>query len=351
MRNFILVPLYFLVFSSCLAQRTDSTLFRYQNCFNDLESILENNDSFKKAVFVTENCFMENEMHYDSFNHHINQLVEIIKLRALANPISNYHFKDSIDVQNNFEIFRFITDTTKIDVEKNNYFLLPYTYDFNDFFGKENWTNMFVTKLLSTHKGNCHSLPFLYKILADELNAKCWLALAPNHIYIRNRCKGIGWYNTELTSGNFPIDAWITGPGYIPVKAIQAGLYMDTLNNQQAIALCVLDLAKGYEHQAKNYYDGFILKCCDLVLKYHSVNPQALLLKAETLKKVYEKQKQEQVEEASITFDKMQQTYIQLYDLGYREMPEKMYLDWLVSIQKQQSKFRNKALEKTIKNN
>src|SRR6202012_1332497 len=100
-------------------------------------------------------------------------------------------------------------------------------------------------------------------------------------MYIKNRCKSIGWYNTELTSGCFPIDAWIMASGYLPTKAIKSGIYMDTLSNAAAISICVIDLAKGYEHKTHNYYDGFMLKCCDLALKYHPEDVQALLLKAE----------------------------------------------------------------------
>ncbi|WP_343669072.1 hypothetical protein [Chitinophaga sp.] len=66
---------------------------------------------------------------------------------------------------------------------------------------------------------------------------------------------------------------------------------MDTLSNQQNIALCVSDLAKGYEQQSHNYYDGFILKCCDLALSYYPLNVQAILLNAETIKRIYLKQK------------------------------------------------------------
>ena len=201
-----------------------------------------------------------------------------------------------------------------------------------------------MTKLMNTHKGNCHSLPYLYKIIADELGAKCWLALAPNHIYIRNYSKKDGWYNTELTSGEFPIDAWLTASGYIPLQAVQNELYCDTLSNQQAITLCLLDLAKGYERQTKNYYDGFILQCCDKVLEYHSADVKAMLLKAETLKRVYEKQKKENSADASGTYNKMEQQYIRLYDLGYREMPEGMYRDWVMSVTKQREKYGNKGL-------
>ncbi len=241
-----------------------------------------------------------------------------------------------------------LKDTIKlIDTMNNLYYHIPFTYDFVDFFGKESWANMYVSKLLITHKGNCHSLPYLYKILADELGATCWLSLAPNHMYIKNRCKKIGWYNTELTSGEFPIDAWITTSGYIPVKAVQSGIYMDTLSNQQAIALCILDLAKGYEQQTKNYYDGFIIKCCDLVLQYHPVNVQAILLKAETLKRIYQKEQQEKSPNLENTFNEMEQLYTKLFALGYREMPEKMYIQWLRSVTEQSNKYGNKQLKET----
>ena len=104
---------------------------------------------------------------------------------------------------------------------------------------------------------------------------------------------------------------------------------MDTLSNQQAIALCALDLAKGYERLLKNYEDGFIIKCCDLVLQYHPVNAQALLLKAEVLKRIYTKQLSEANAPNAILFNQMASIYGKLVDLGYREMPESMYIDWL----------------------
>ena len=84
---------------------------------------------------------------------------------------------------------------------------MPYSYDFDDPFGHKDWDNMFVSKLLNTGKGNCHSLPYLYKIIAEELGISAHLALAPNHIYIKHKNEKDGWYNTELTSGIFPIDA------------------------------------------------------------------------------------------------------------------------------------------------
>ena len=173
----------------------DTTKQIYNDSYDSLKAMLsgESQMSFKKAVFTSENAFMKQQMQFEKFDSHINQLSQLITAWMQTNPLKEYHFKDSVDLHKNFGIFKLLKDTLRF--EDNNqklYKLLPYTYDFEDFFGHMEWSNMFVTKLLSTQKGNCHSLPYLYKILADELAAKCWLSFAPNHIYIKNRCKKIG---------------------------------------------------------------------------------------------------------------------------------------------------------------
>jgi hypothetical protein len=336
----------------CKGQPEDSVKRNYDNCLDSLKTLVEANGSFKKAVFLTENCYLDKGMQYEHFERHISQLVSVIKAWQIANPLISYHFSDSSNFETNYSIFKFLKDTTRlISPTEKTYYLLPYTYDFDDFSGLQHWTNMFVTKLLSTHKGNCHSLPYLYKILADELGANCWLALAPNHTYISNRCMKIGWYNTELTSGTFPIDAWIMASGYLPVQAVQNGIYMDTLSNQQSIALCILDLAKGYEHRTKIYNDEFILKCCDLSLQYFPLNVQAMLLKAETLKHVYEQQKATSLSAAKKTFSKMEALYLKMFDFGYREMPDAMYIEWLQSVMKEREKYTNKQLQTVVSGN
>ncbi len=332
------------------AAQTDTAKI-YEEAFDSLQVIVQENRSqcFKQAVFITENAYRLNNMQYDKFNGYVQRLGLIVEAWMQANPLRQYHFSDSADLHKNLGIFKLLKDTvTFLDNDEKLYKLLPYSYDFTDYLGRNDWEYMFVTKLLASHAGNCHSLPYLYKILADEVGATCWLALAPNHTYISNRCKKIGWYNTELTSGTFPIDAWIMASGYLPLKAVQTGIYMDTLSNQQSLALCILDLAKGYEHKTKNYYDGFIIKCCDLTLFYHPLNVQALLLKAETLKRVYEKQLVEKNGMAKNTFAQMEKLYGRLFDLGYREMPEKMYMQWLMSVNKEKDKYTNKKVLEAV---
>jgi hypothetical protein len=113
----------------------------------------------------------------------------------------------------------------------------------------------------------------------------------------------------------------------------------------------VLDLAKGYEHKTKNYSDGFILRCCDLSLKYFPLNVQAMLLKAETLKQLYQMQKYKQQKNAATTYREMESLYLKLLDLGYREMPDNMYQKWLQSVVKEKEKYSNKRLKETIVEN
>jgi hypothetical protein len=308
---------------------------RYNAAYNKILENVVNPEYglFKKSVFCVEDAYSPQNFNEDTYNKHLNLLTTLVRGWISSNPGNSYKFPDSANFHKNYAIYKLLKDTIKIlTSDKQEFHTIPYSYDFTDFSGRKDWSNMFVSKLLATGKGNCHSLPYLYKILADELGATCWLSLAPNHVYIKNRSKGAGWYNTELTSGTFPVDAWISASGYIPLEAIQNGIYMDTLSNQQAIALCILDLAKGYEFQSHNYEDGFILKCCDLVLKYHPVNVQALLLKAETIKRLYEKQRDANDPVASQTYKEIEALYIRLFELGYREMPEEMYLKWLKSV-------------------
>ncbi len=325
---------------------TQERLNEYRVALDSLSQLAFSNQpkTFKRAVFFTENVFAGDVVKYDQMNIAFERLGFLALTWASSNRLRDYKEIDSSETLLNRGIFQVLKDTVKILVENQLITLLPFRYNFDDYDGKKDWQNTFVYTLLKTHQGNCHSLPYLYKILADELGVKCWLALAPNHMYVKNYCKQDGWYNTELTSGDFPIDAWLTTTSYITLTAIQTGLYCDTLSNQQSIALCAIDLAKAYEKETKNYSDGFILSCCDLVLKYHPVNPQALLLKAETLKRQYEV-KQKANQESKTDFEEMEKLYVQLYDLGYREMPEKMYKEWLQSLKTQKDKYTNKKIK------
>lgn len=351
MKNKNLITLIsFLVLFPCLAKSEIKDTVSYKSTLHELDSLIKCNGKFSDAVFAVEDLYAQANLKKNLFNKAISDLG---MFAAIENNFSKLPFTnkkaDSSDFKINCTLFNIFSYKliTKFDSTLISH--LPYSYDFDDPQGDHDWTNTFVTKLLVTHKGNCRSLTYLYKILADELGAKCWLALAPNHIYIRNYSKQIGWYNTELTSATFPTDAWIAATGYVNTDAIRSGVYMDTLSNQQSIGLCIMDLAQGYIKQTNNYTDSFVLKCCNVVLQYHSVNPEALLTKAEVLKRMYLKQKAENNPLAQDTYNEMEQTYITLVKLGYREMPYKSYLKWLQSAKKDKEKYQNQRLKVTLK--
>jgi hypothetical protein len=327
--------------------------YQYDVTFNKLNDMLKSNSvSLKKAVFETENTFLDGKIDYDKFQNDIEFLKGLCLFHEKFDNLI-YKGKDSANVKKFSSVFVSMTDTTTIYFTEEKYVHKPFRYDFDDIFGEKKWENMFVTKLIETKKGNCHSMPYLYKILCDELGVPCWLALAPNHIYIKHRSEKAGMYNTELTSASFPIDAWLMASGYITLEAIQNGIYMDALNDKQCIALCVLDLAKGYEKKYPDNDGTFILKCCDLTMEYIPNCINALLLKAETKKKQIEKLvKQRGITYAvfkmqvdgKIMWEEMRATYEKIHKLGYRTMPEKMYVDWLVSLKAEREKYSNKQV-------
>lgn len=304
--------------------------------------------SFKNAVYLTENAYYSDSLSYTYFNYRINNLKNSCSSWCIANNLEGYGEVDSLNFKKNASIYTLMKDT--IFLGQGVTLSRPYEYNFSDFLAENDWSNQFVSTLINTKKGNCHSLPYLYKILADELDTKAYLSLAPNHIYIKQFSKKIGWYNTELTSGEFPTDAWIKASGYITIDAIKNGLYMDTLSEEQCITMCVYDLAKGYLSKTNNYSDGFVLQCCDIVLKYHPNNINAIILKAETLKKNYSVALQENnLEKARIIYTKMQKCYVEGIKLGYREMPLEMYQSWLLSLKEQKEKYVNSDIKTIFK--
>jgi hypothetical protein len=215
---------------------------------------------------------------------------------------------------------------------------LPFRYDPEDFFGARDWTNMFVTKLLATRSGNCHSMPILYKLLCDELGVKAHLALAPNHLYVKQRSKELGWYNTELTSAAFPLDSWLMASGYISTDALRSGIWMDTLGTRRSLALCLVDLAQGYQRKYPGLNDGFAERCVDLALAQDEHFIPALLLRVDILKNRYQHKREPAVLEQLNALAGI------LVQLDYRDIPKEVYLSWLEDLNNHKDRYANPAL-------
>jgi len=357
--SYILLFFLLLKFDFSLAQDRESL---YQDAFVQLSEMIDGKQKidFKKAVLLVENAYELGQLDTISFNQNIKFLSNLTKIVIKNNKLI-YNEKDSLLVQKLAGIFHVMTDSIQMINQSNERFIhIPFSYDFNDVFGHQNWRQMFVSKLLETHQGNCHSLPYLYKIVAQEMGIgeQVHLSLAPNHFYIKTRNVANGWYNTELTSGIFPNDAWHMASGYIHLDAVVNGVYMKALNEKESIALCLVDLAQGY--QKTELYDiDFVIKCADKALTTYPNYVNAMILKTEAMGKKIDNlltykyntdfSQVLKFKETAKMFYKLQSDLGKIHQLGYRQMPEEMYLQWLVSLREEKEKYSNKKIHNFTK--
>ncbi len=330
-----------LFFSICVAAQNQAILF--DQSYLMLHNMLDNKEpySFKKAVLSTENAYLDGGLDTIEVNKKL-KLLHSVSLILLEYRDIQYAEKDKETIHKFASVFQVMHDSINIKINGTLYRHLPYQYDFSDVFGHDNPENLFVSKLLATRKGNCHSLPYLYKIIAEDLGVEANLALAPNHIYIKHKSLLDGWYNTELTSGIFPVDAWLMASGYMHIDAVTNGVYMKALDKKESIALLMIDLAEYYNHRLPDNDGKFVLQCCDAALSAYPHFAKALILKAETHKKQVDKS--EDTAQRDAAYKDLAKEYSLIHALGYRNMPESMYLNWLLSLKEQRTKYENKKL-------
>ncbi|MEE6126023.1 hypothetical protein V2E39_01340 [Chryseobacterium arthrosphaerae] len=317
----------------------DEAYLTIDNMLNDKQKY-----NFKVAVLSTENAYYQGKLDTVEVNRKIKFMANFCKT-ILRNRNLTYNETDKDKVSKYAAIFSVICEETPILIDQDTVHYKPFTYDFEDVFGHKDLTSLFVSKLVTTQRGNCNSLPYLYKILAEEIGVEANLALAPNHIYIKHNIKSIGWYNTELTSGIFPQDAWLMASGFIHLNAIENGIYMKALDNRESLGLCLVDLANAYKRSFPESDGSFALKCAERALKVSPNLITALLLRAETHKEQYLKMEKSDPK-AKELLSSLNKEYNYIHKIGYRNMPEGMYLEWLVSLKTERKKYEDVRLKR-----
>ena len=329
----------------------------YSDAYQILDNMLLEKQSykFKEGVFAVENAYEQGKLDTVKLNQKVKFLANFCK-RLTQNRELNYNERDKDKVSKYASVFTIMTQQIPVIVKSDTLKFKSFQYDFDDVFGHAELSNLFVSKLLNTHKGNCNSMPYLYKILAEELGVTANLALAPNHIYIKHNIKSIGWYNTELTSGIFPQDSWLMASGFIHLNAIQNGVFLKALNDKESLALLLTDLGNAYNRSFPDNDGSFPLKCAERAIQVHPYLANALLLQAETHKRQFQKMMKEQnstdIEttlknpKANELFELMNKEYTHIHEIGYRTMPEEMYLDWLVSLKIERAKYEDTRMKK-----
>lgn len=337
------------------AQNYYANTLHYRNALSELIEMKKGTKPFsiKRAVFLVENAYNNNTLDYKKFCSQIGNKVALCKKILKEEGI-----KENNNLGKNYIIQKLFSE--KILLYQNDTVIskvyMPYRYDFNDFMGDKDWSNMFVSKLLKTGKGQCHSLPLNYLCIAEGLNAKAYLAFDPEHSYIIFPDNEGHLWNFETTLGCITSDKWVMQSGYINSAAIQNRLYMDTLNQQQLLAHCIADLMMGYTR--KFYYDDFVKFGVDNILSLNPNSLSGLIMKADfALLKTKRLMKKESLN----TFDEVkphhqaynaymewQNELTKISDIGYMGMPKDNYKEWLLSLKNEEQKQEQKRLRNTV---
>ena len=233
--------------------------FRFEKAYRVIEAMLVDKRplDFAEAVFAVEDCVYDGQLNHDAYISEINRIANgILEMAAFITAPSR-------DVALNYAIFIFYTRPCPLN--KNH----PYVYDQMSLAKDAGYTGGMVSNLLQTGKGTCHSLPFLYKIIADKVGAKAYIANAPLHSYIRHQDAEGKWWNFETTTGSFSRSSYIMENFYVSENAIKSGLYMTNLTAKETIVQCLYDLLCVYERKTGFYSNDFVRKCYTLGLKYH----------------------------------------------------------------------------------
>lgn len=236
----------------------------YQIAVDEISEMLNGQRplSFKRAVFLTENAYYNGTLNWEQFCNDIDQIKVVINRMIVAKGLQKYK------TAGNWAIFSYMTEK----IPENNH--SPFQYDFDNFMGDKDYESFMVSALLRTKKGNCHSLPYLYKILADEVNVEAFVATAPMHCFIKHKDENAQWWNLELTSGTFSRTSFIMESFNVSDAGMESGLYMKPLSDKESIALCLSDLVDYYEKKTGKYYGDMVRKAYTEGLK---VYPNSLL--------------------------------------------------------------------------
>ena len=292
--------------------------------------MLEGNQplSFKRAVFLAEWAYLNGNLDYEQFESQISKIASDLQSFIARKGLGQYR------TAGNYALFEFFTKPHTMNGNQ------PYTYDFEDFYGNEDYRNIFVTKLLETHQGQCRSMPMLYKILSDEIGAESYLAMAPNHMYVKYLDEKGKWVNIELTNGHFSSDSWMISSMDISAESIRKGVYMKELTQKESVAFCLLELAYGYERQ--HGYDSLAFTIADKVLEHYPICISALMHKANTYtyfgREYIKKNGRKSSPYIEANYSAYKQLESELEALGYREMSADKYAQWVNSMEEERRK-------------
>ena len=329
----------------------------YYDAFNKLSAMDAENYSLTEANFIVESAFYGNKQDFSQFKSGIEKTA-----RQLLQKMKAEKLDTEDNTAKNIALFKYFSQDTKLKNGSTVTTHKAYKYDFNDPFGSKDYSKMFVSKLLKTGSGQCHSMPLLYLMLAEQMNTEAYLALAPNHSYIRFSDDDGEWKNIELTNGMFSLNTYLLESGYIKSEALQNKIYLSNLSKKELLAQVFSDLASGYIH--KFGYDDFVDTVTSKALELNPNSTSAYMHKANTSKMRFEHtanglginpydnkdlQRIKNYPFAVAQLRQVNQNVKNLDQLGYEYMPPEIYEGWLSSMRKEENRQQSEAIAQKLK--
>lgn len=135
---FILILLSFFCFADALSSNLDSRS-RYIDVYEEIEKMLQNNRlDFRRAVYLTENIYLDDKIDENDFYETIRFYGSISKDLISSGDIE-YSEKDKDIAMVQCGVFIFMTDTLPITVNGLPNKTIPFTYNHKAPSGQQKW--------------------------------------------------------------------------------------------------------------------------------------------------------------------------------------------------------------------
>lgn len=319
----------------------------YYSAFENLSKLNPEDYSIADATFLVENAFYNNDKNFqNTFQNYIQKATKIIQTEINKKGIS-----EDDNTSKNLAVFKYFSKDSK---QNGKVIHKAIKYDFDDYWGAKDYSKMFVSKLMKTNTGQCHSMPLLYLILAEQLGADASLVLIPNHFYIRFTDNAGEMLSIELTNGMFSTNSFVINNGYIKSEALQNKIYMQNLTKKELLSQTFVDLASGYIH--KFGYDEFVNQVLEKALELNPNNINATLWQSNLNQKRFveackkfgidpnNKESLQNIRnypELVAQLNNINGQFDYIDHSGFAQMPAEQYEKWLGSLKTTENKQKN----------
>lgn len=321
----------------------------YQQAFKDMAALNPDHFSLIRAQYDIENAYLDGALPYDEFIHaiqlraiHVRQILKRQGISTKTNLALNYGIQQLYQHSNDFYDSIHLRTVT----------IPAFSYQFEDYKGEKDYENIFTEKLMRTGKGQCLSMPRLYLMIAEQLGAKAWLSLAPQHSFIQFADSKGRLMNFETTNGHLASSSWLAGSGFINAKAVKNKSYLDTLSQRKLYAECLSELLLSY--LKKFEYDDLAEQIKQKILQIDPTNMRAEIITAArkreiAIQKIVAAGRPSEADlhnypDAYHAYLDMKAAMDKVDDLGYQDMPPEAYQAWLKSIETEKKKQATKQL-------